>query len=377
MFITCSSNISGNTCAGYGDGSVSGETPTFGTSIYPIVNSKLITNSIEPVNEQGTKEVHTYTLYLQFKDDGTDQSDDMGKVLQGKVQIYDPKDVIAIRGTVDLTNAVSNATYYVEFGEENKTSQILSDGSYIIYGITTGTNELNVKYKLGENTTTVLTKSINVTKGTTATVASDGSSITMTDLTEKVEIDIDLVNLKLTGGNIIESNGNAVLENEEIVTNYTQNDVDTSEQHIVAIGANNSLNVVAAFNEDFTSATITKNTAESDGLMKDVEGPPLFYEHPGYEVVTDIVIKNGVKHIGAMSIFNLKNLKNITIPKSVTSIGSSAIAFNSVLENIYYEGTMEDWNAITKDADWLGFGASDAVYTLHCSDGEIQLSRES
>ena len=84
MFVTCSSNIQGNTCNGYGDGSVTDNTPTFGTSTYPTVNSKLIENTINPSGDGVAKEVHTYTLYLMFKDDG-DQSDDMGKVLQGKV----------------------------------------------------------------------------------------------------------------------------------------------------------------------------------------------------------------------------------------------------------------------------------------------------
>ena len=81
VFITCESNIEGNTCNGYGDGNVTDDTPIFGTSIYPLINSKLISNTIEPASEGVDAEVHTYTLYLMFKDDG-DQSADMNKKIE-------------------------------------------------------------------------------------------------------------------------------------------------------------------------------------------------------------------------------------------------------------------------------------------------------
>ena len=46
----------------------------------------------------------------------------MGKTLQGKIQIYDPKDIVTLTGT--LTNYVDG--YYVELHSEPKISQIQS-----------------------------------------------------------------------------------------------------------------------------------------------------------------------------------------------------------------------------------------------------------
>ena len=182
--ITCESN-KGNTCNGY-------------DSTYPATNQKLITNNI------GIGETHTYELEVEYVETGNDQSADMGKILEGKIQIYDPRDVIAISGVVDITNPVENATYYVELHSDVKTSQIQSDGSYVFYGVKPEEHTLYVKYEKEAATTTAMTKTISVNKGSTSSVTSDGSQITMTNLTEEVKINIDLSNSKMTAGDIIE-----------------------------------------------------------------------------------------------------------------------------------------------------------------------------
>ena len=46
------------------------------------------------------------------------------------------------------------------------------------------------------------------------------------------------------------------------------------------------------------------------------------------------------------------SLVSITIPDSVTSIGIGAFMNCSSLANIYYKGTEEQWNAITKSTNW-------------------------
>ncbi len=46
------------------------------------------------------------------------------------------------------------------------------------------------------------------------------------------------------------------------------------------------------------------------------------------------------------------NLKNITIPDSVTSIGNSAFAGCTSLKSIKYRGTEDEWNAISKGGGW-------------------------
>ena len=67
--ITCTSKLKDGTtgtCNGY-DG------------VYPVTNSKLITNSIK------VDEVQTYVLKMEYIETGYDQSEDMGKTLSGKI----------------------------------------------------------------------------------------------------------------------------------------------------------------------------------------------------------------------------------------------------------------------------------------------------
>ena len=92
-------------------------------------------------------------------------------------------------------------------------------------------------------------------------------------------------------------------------------------------------------------------------------------------MLTSIKIPNGVTSIGNSAFQECMNLASITIPDSVTSIGNSAFqecmnlesikipngvtiiegsAFRECtrLANIYYKGTEEQWNAITKKTNW-------------------------
>ena len=65
-----------------------------------------------------------------------------------------------------------------------------------------------------------------------------------------------------------------------------------------------------------------------------------------------IKIPNGVTSIGNSAFQECMNLASITIPDSVTSIGNSAFQECTRLANIYYKGTEEQWNAITKKTNW-------------------------
>ena len=68
--------------------------------------------------------------------------------------------------------------------------------------------------------------------------------------------------------------------------------------------------------------------------------------------VTSVKIPSGVTSIGAIAFNDCSRLASITIPDSVMSIGISAFHRCSSLANIYYTGTEEQWNAITKADDW-------------------------
>jgi hypothetical protein len=63
-------------------------------------------------------------------------------------------------------------------------------------------------------------------------------------------------------------------------------------------------------------------------------------------------------------------LTSITIPNSVTSIGDSVFYQSTNLASIIYDGTTEQWNAITKGDNW-NYAVS-ATY-VQCTDGQVAL----
>lgn len=79
--------------------------------------------------------------------------------------------------------------------------------------------------------------------------------------------------------------------------------------------------------------------------------------------ITTCIISEQTKFI-ANSALNCYNLKSITIPNSVKMIDS--FAFFS-MENITYQGTQKEWNAISKADYWNPV----LNYTVHCTDGDI------
>ncbi len=62
-----------------------------------------------------------------------------------------------------------------------------------------------------------------------------------------------------------------------------------------------------------------------------------------WEEVTSIEIPDTITEIGNYQFYGFDNVTSITIPDSVTSIGESAFSGCSNLENVYYEGTIENW----------------------------------
>ena len=68
--------------------------------------------------------------------------------------------------------------------------------------------------------------------------------------------------------------------------------------------------------------------------------------------ITSAKIKDGTRGIVDRAFSNCKSLASITIPGSVTSMGSWVFMECTNLANIYYKGTEEQWNAITKGSKW-------------------------
>lgn len=83
-----------------------------------------------------------------------------------------------------------------------------------------------------------------------------------------------------------------------------------------------------------------------------------------------ITIPASVKHIGSYVFGDCSSLTNITISDSVTIIASGAFCRCTSLTDIIYEGTMAQWNAITKQDKW-NFNVP-ATY-VQCTDGQVSL----
>lgn len=92
--------------------------------------------------------------------------------------------------------------------------------------------------------------------------------------------------------------------------------------------------------------------------------------------ITSVKFEDGVQTIEDCAFEQCYSLTSVTIPTSVTSIGES---FNSCtgLKNIYYNGTQEQWNKITKpkDSEWNFSGSADSItVTVIFTDGQITLT---
>lgn len=84
--------------------------------------------------------------------------------------------------------------------------------------------------------------------------------------------------------------------------------------------------------------------------------------------ITSIVISDNVTTIGDGAFCNCMGLSDITIGSGVTSIGNNAFYFTSI-NNINYNGTKAQWNAIAKGDNWEGQFMS----SITCTDGIITL----
>ena len=63
------------------------------------------------------------------------------------------------------------------------------------------------------------------------------------------------------------------------------------------------------------------------------------------------------------------SLKTLIIPKSVTRIGAFAFSSCTSLETITYNGTVYEWNSVTKDASWN----YDFQSSVQCTNGKVTI----
>ena len=67
---------------------------------------------------------------------------------------------------------------------------------------------------------------------------------------------------------------------------------------------------------------------------------------------------------------NNELVTELVIPDGVTSIGKEAFDACSYLKDITYKGTKAEWQKITKGEDWISYYRMD--FTVHCTDGDLE-----
>ena len=116
----------------------------------------------------------------------------------------------------------------------------------------------------------------------------------------------------------------------------------------------------------FSGCKVLSSIVIPDGVQTIGEGA--FYGCTSFE---SVVIPDNVTTIGQTAFQNCSGMTSLTIGKNVTDIGAGAFNGCSNLSYIKFNGTVEQWNAMSKGTGWnRNVLATEVV----CSDGTISLS---
>ena len=166
--LSCTSSVTNKKCNGTDE------------TAFPTLNSYIVNNSIDK------DEVQTYVITVTYKETNTDQSDDMGKELSAKIDIFDTKS-LTIQGSVKN----SSENDYVVIHSKEQESQILN-GNYKFIGILPDEHKITIKNR---KTTTTKETNLSVSKGTPSV---SGSKIIYDDEKNVADMGISINNNTVT-----------------------------------------------------------------------------------------------------------------------------------------------------------------------------------
>ena len=85
--------------------------------------------------------------------------------------------------------------------------------------------------------------------------------------------------------------------------------------------------------------------------------------------VVNIDIPYGVKEFGDGALGSCDAMVSITIPNSIEKLGSDVFMWNVSLRDIYFDGSLEEWDQIEKGEEWVD--GTRVLYSVHCNDGDV------
>ena len=96
------------------------------------------------------------------------------------------------------------------------------------------------------------------------------------------------------------------------------------------------------------------------------------FSFDGCTNLVDVTIRKGVERINSVAFSECKSLQKITIPNSVRVIERNAFKDCSSLTDVYFMGTIEEWNSIAEWNEIAVYNICLTNATIHCTDGSTE-----
>ena len=131
-----------------------------------------------------------------------------------------------------------------------------------------------------------------------------------------------------------------------------------------------SFNVFGNFMTSINVDPANEHYTSIDGVLFDKNMTKLIC-YPAGKTETSYSIPDCVKTIPSYAFMNCKYLTSLNVPFSVQTIQTNAFYSTSKIQTINYNGTEEQWNAITKNNGWNSGLSADCVFNFAYTEAEL------